>query len=71
MIISCKIKPWNRYIQRTPLQDKPKYQSALGPLLKVGTKKRYNFLIPQPKHVEGTQKNRLNEMVILSTQNIC
>ena len=25
----------------------------------------------QPKHVVGTQKNRLNEMVLLSTQNIC
>ena len=25
------------------------------------------FLISQPKHVVGTQKNRLNEMVLLST----
>ena len=24
-----------------------------------------------PKHVAGTQKNRLNETVLLSTQNIC
>ena len=29
------------------------------------------FLISQPKHVVGTQKNRLNETVLLSTQNIC
>ena len=32
------------------------------------------FLIPQPKHmlyIVGTQKNRLNETVLLSTQNIC
>ena len=29
-----------------------------------------NFLFSQPKHdVVGTQKNRLNEMVLLSTQN--
>ena len=32
---------------------------------------KINFLISQPKHVSGTQKNRLNEMVLLSTQNIC
>ena len=33
-----------------------------------------NFLISQPKHmlyVVGTQKNRLNETVLLSTTNIC
>ena len=29
------------------------------------------FFISQPKHVVGTQKNRLNETVLLSTQNIC
>ena len=29
------------------------------------------FLISQPKHVVGTQKNRLNETVLLSTQNKC
>ena len=29
------------------------------------------FLISEPKHVVGTQKNRLNETVLLSTQNIC
>ena len=28
------------------------------------------FLISQPKHVVGTQKNRLNETVLLSTRNI-
>ena len=28
-------------------------------------------LISQPKHVVGTQKNRLNETVLLSNQNIC
>ena len=27
------------------------------------------FLISEPKHVVGTQKNRLNETVLLSTQN--
>ena len=27
------------------------------------------FFIPQPKDVVGTQKNRLNETVLLSTQN--
>ena len=31
-----------------------------------------NFLISLPKqNVVGTQKNRLNETVLLSTQNIC
>ena len=29
------------------------------------------FVISQPKHVMGTQKNRLSETVLLSTQNIC
>ena len=29
------------------------------------------FLISQPKHVVGTQKNRLNEMALLSILNIC
>ena len=29
-----------------------------------------NFLISQPKHVVGTQKNRLDEMVLLSTRNM-
>ena len=28
------------------------------------------FLISQPKHVVGTQMNRLNEMVLYSTQNM-
>ena len=30
---------------------------------------KFNFLIAQPKHVMGTQKNCLNETVLLSTQN--
>ena len=30
-----------------------------------------NFLISQPKHVVDTQKNRLNETVLLCTQNTC
>ena len=30
----------------------------------------FNFLISEPKHV-GTQKNSLNEMVLMSTQNLC
>ena len=29
------------------------------------------FFISHPKHVVGTQKNRLNETVLLSTQNTC
>ena len=29
------------------------------------------FFISQPKHVVGTQKNHLNETVLLSTQNTC
>ena len=29
------------------------------------------FLISQPKRVVGAQKDRLNETVLLSTQNIC
>ena len=29
------------------------------------------FLISQPNQVVGTQKNRLNEKVLLSTKNIC
>ena len=32
---------------------------------------KLNFLISKPKHVVGTQKNRLNETVLLGTQNIC
>ena len=31
---------------------------------------KFNSLISQPKHVVGTQKNRLNETVLLSTQNM-
>ena len=30
---------------------------------------KVHFLMAQPKHVMGTQKNRLNETVLLSTQN--
>ena len=37
---------------------------------RVGNSK-INFLIPQPKHVVGTQKNRLNETILLNTQNKC
>ena len=49
------------------------------PLAKSGYQK-INFLISQQKHmlwvlkrtyVVGTQKNRLNETALLSTQNIC
>ena len=29
------------------------------------------FFISHPKHVVGTQKNRLNETVLLSIQNTC
>ena len=34
-------------------------------------KKYFSHMISQPKHVLGPQKNRLNESVLLSTQNIC
>ena len=34
-------------------------------------KLKLNFLISDTKHVVGTQKNCLNEMVLLSTQNTC
>ena len=43
-------------------------------LLTISGKSAYqknSFLISQPKHVVGTQKNRLNETVLLSTKNIC
>ena len=32
---------------------------------------KINFLIFQPKHVVGSQKNRLIETVLLSTHNKC
>ena len=41
------------------------------PLVKRVYQKIIFFIISQPKHVVGTQKNHLNEMVLLSTQNIC
>ena len=45
--------------------------TILRPLVKSAYLKN-NFLISQPKrYVVGTQKNRLNETVLLSTQNIC
>ena len=31
---------------------------------------KFNFLISQPKHVVGTQKNRHNETVLLNTQQV-
>ena len=39
------------------------------PLVKSAYPK-INFLISQTKHVVGTQKNRLNERVLLSIQNM-
>ena len=38
--------------------------------IRVGNGKLF-FLISQQKHVAGAQKNRLNETVLLSTQNTC
>ena len=38
---------------------------------RILTRKKHNFLISQPTYVVGTQKNRLNEMFLLSTQHIC
>ena len=32
---------------------------------------KISFFISHLKHVVGTKKNRLNETVLLSTQNIC
>ena len=32
---------------------------------------KISFIIFQPKHVLGTQKNRLIETILLSTQNTC
>ena len=43
---------------------------VVRPLVK-SVYQKISFLISQPKHVVGTQKNRLNETVLLSTQNIC
>ena len=40
------------------------------PLIKVCTQKLF-FVFLNQTHVVGTQKNRLNETVLLSTQNIC
>ena len=42
------------------------FLNCSGLELRVRTKKN-NFLISQPKHVVGTQKNRHIEMVLLST----
>ena len=33
--------------------------------------KNNNFIGSQPKHVVDAQKNRLNETVLLSNQNLC
>ena len=43
---------------------------SYSPLVKSAYQKII-FLISQPKHVVGTQKNRLNETVLSSTQKIC
>ena len=43
------------------------YDTGLS--LRVHAKKK--LLISQQKHVVGTQKNRLKETILLSTQNIC
>ena len=51
-------------------------QNSSGGLFNQSQTTRYecvnknNFLISQLKHVVGTQKNHLNEMVLLSTQNM-
>ena len=44
-------------------------KSMARPLVK-SVYQNYNCLISQPKHVVGTQKKGLNEMVLLSTQNM-
>ena len=41
------------------------------PLVKSVYQKKNSFLTSQPKPVVGTQKNCLNETVLLSTQNTC
>ena len=49
-------------IQISPYLSRPSVESALW--------KKY-FLISQPKHIVGTQKNRLHKLVLLAIQNIC
>ena len=46
------------------------FASALRPLVKRVLQKN-NFYFSTKTYVVGTQKNRLNETVLLSTQNIC
>ena len=49
-------------VQINPYLSRPSVKSAY---------QKINFLILQPKHIVGTQKNRLNKSVLLATQNIC
>ena len=44
--------------------------AVTDPQIRVCTGKLF-FLISQPKHVVGTQKNCLDDTVLLSTQNTC
>ena len=39
-----------------------------GAVIRPLVKSAYHFLISQPKHVVGTQKNSLNETVLLSAK---
>ena len=56
-------------------QDSPVYSSTFQACANPvkGVEQKNNFLISQPKHnyVVVAQKNRLNETVLLITQNIC
>ena len=70
MLIKNLIMMMMRQQQNNPSQQRVKNGSHLRTLVK-SVYRKFSFLISQPKHVVGTQKNRLNETVLLSTQNIC
>ena len=53
-------------------REKERVERILSRTLVKSAYQKNNFLISQTKtYVVGTQKNSLNETVLLSTQNIC
>ena len=77
VLINCtrnELNLTNKYWDMVPdmVLYKPvgKYQFAMACIraLVMSAYKVIYCLISQPKHVLGTQKNRLNEMVLLSTK---
>ena len=56
---------------KTKAADQSANQPSLIRTLVKSAYQKFNFLISEPKHVVGSQKNRLNETVLLSTQKIC